>query len=441
MIGGIDLKKIHIILAFVLLSLSVPVQATAAMQGESIYDLLVDRYFNQTNQNDIDVNTQDPQAFAGGDFLGIMDRLDHIKDMGFTYISMGSVFETSDYKGSSITNYSIVSPHFGTDEDFKRLIETLHDNNMKAMIDLPLAQAGDAELQEMQEFLKTYDLDGVKLTGIQESSVSSLASFVEELKASELDVITLEETDLDVDLQLSQKDLTAFQQGFKSTDQPTDSFEELSLDNLLAIDTLTTDRFTYLSTEENMFPPTRVKMAVGAMFTLPGVPFMTYGTEIVMNGNSDETSHQIMNFRVDEDIMLFIEDLQSIRNQSTALQSGDMEMLENDNGFMVFKRSSEEETFIVVINNTSQTRAFTVTEEMVGKDKELRGLFEQDIVRQDSESNYKLALDREIVELYHVKENNGLNTAYIVAMIIAYALFLVFIYLVWRKGKQKRKDT
>ena len=405
-----------------------------------MYDLLVDRYFNQTNQNDIDVNTQDSTAYAGGDFLGIIDRLDHIQGMGFTYISMGPVFEASDYKGSTITDYTTIAPQFGTVEDFEQLLDTLHAKNMKAMIDLPLAQAGEAEFHDMKQFLETYTVDGVKLTGISENTADGLASFIEEINTEELDVIALEETDLSVDIDYSQDRVEAFQQAFKTTDQSTQALEGLTSEDLLAIDTLQTDRFTYLSTEENMFPPTRVKMALGALFTLPGVPFMTYGTEIAMNGNSDETSHQIMNFRVDEDIMLFIEDLQVIRNQSSALQTGDMEMLENNNGYMVFKRSSEEETFLVVINNTSQTRTFTATEEMIGSDKELRGLFEQDIVRQDADGNYKVALDREIVELYHVKENNGFNTAYIVAMIIAYALFLLFIYLVWRKGKQKRQE-
>lgn len=435
------MKKIHILLAFVLLSFSMPLQASAAMQGESIYDLLVDRYFNQTNQNDVNVNTQDPAAFAGGDFLGIMDRLDHIQGMGFTYISMGPVFEASNYKGSTITDYTAIATHFGTVEDFEQLLETLHSQNMKAMIDVPLADAGETEFNEIKQFLETYAVDGVKLTGIAENTSSGLASFIEEINTDELDVITLEDTELPVDVTYSQERVNDFQQAFKTTDQSTEKLEGLTANDILAIDTLQTERFTYFSTEENMFPPTRVKMALGALFTLPGVPFMTYGTEIAMNGNSDETSHQIMNFRVDEDIMLFIEDLQVIRNQSSALQSGDMEMLENDNGYMVFKRSSEEETFLVVINNSSQTRTFTATEEMIGTDKELRGLFEQDIVRQDADGNYKVALDREIVELYHVKENNGLNTAYIVAMIIAYALFLLFIYLVWRKGKQKRQKA
>lgn len=61
------MNRLPFILLFALL-LSIPAPAFASMQDESIYDLYVDRYFNQTSNNDVDVNTQDPQAFAGGDF-------------------------------------------------------------------------------------------------------------------------------------------------------------------------------------------------------------------------------------------------------------------------------------------------------------------------------------------------------------------------------------
>lgn len=417
---------------------SIPAPALASMQGESVYDLLVDRYFNQTSQNDEDVNTQDSTAFAGGDFLGISDRLEHIQKMGFTYISTGPIFETNRYDGSDITNYGVIESRFGTEEEFNQLLEELHSRDMKLMIDLPLAGVGQEDLDDMKSFLDTYAVDGVKLTGLAQADESLIQPFIEEINTDELDVIALEDTDLQLDASFTQQTVEAFQNAFKTVDQPVDALLEFSNDDILALDTLLSERFTYFSTEENMFPPTRVKVALGALLTLPGVPVVTYGTEIAMNGTSKETSHQIMNFRVDEDIMVFAEDLQTIRNQSSALQQGDFELLTSEDGYMVFKRSSEDETFIVVINNSSETKAFNVKEEVVGEGKELRGLFGRDIVRQDNNGEYKLTVDRELVELYHVKEDQGLNIAYIAAMIVAYVLFLGFIYLVWRKGKQKK---
>lgn len=433
------MKKLQVFMIFVLLSFSMPGHVSAAMQGESIYDLLVDRYFNQTNQNDQEVNTQDPQAFAGGDFLGVMDRLDHIQEMGFSYLSLGPVFMTETYNGSEILDYSQVEPRFGTSEEFVQLIETLHNRDMKVMIDLPLAQATELEFDQMKKFLDDYAIDGVKLTGLEEEASAEIEDFVESINSPELDVISVDETTLELDVNYSTDVREAFQQGFKNIDQSTEELSSLDPNQLVMLDTLYSERFTHFTAQENMFPPSRIKVALGALMTLPGVPFMTYGTEIAMNGDNPETSHQIMNFRVDEDIMLFLEDVQTVRNQSEALKTGNFELLENDNGYMVFKRWTEDETFIVVVNNSSETKTFVASEEIIGVDKELRGLFEQDVVRQDNDGNYKLAMDRELVELYHVKEDNGLNVAYIAAMIIAYLLFMLFLYLVWRKGKQKQK--
>lgn len=48
---------------------------TSTMADESIYDLLVDRFFNGTGKNDDEqVNAKDPEMFAGGDFDGLIKK-------------------------------------------------------------------------------------------------------------------------------------------------------------------------------------------------------------------------------------------------------------------------------------------------------------------------------------------------------------------------------
>ena len=69
--------------------------AKETIEDESIYDLLVDRYFNQSFENDFEVNTQTPEAFAGGDFKGVVEKLDHIEKLGFSMISLGPGFPWS----------------------------------------------------------------------------------------------------------------------------------------------------------------------------------------------------------------------------------------------------------------------------------------------------------------------------------------------------------
>ncbi len=446
-----------------------------SIHNESIYDLYVDRYFNKLGTNDYDVNPKDPNAFAGGDFLGVLEKMTHISDMGFTIISIGPVFATESYEGKRILNFDELEKHFGTTEEFNQLLDKSHEKDLKIMVEFPLNNYSenhiwasdneksdwilskeDAQIQldltnpDVQQalidtivnFAETYKIDGIKLSeleGAPTSFINELIAAVKEVR-DPMYVIALEESEADFDLDYSEQLMQDFRDTFKNTDQPSQSVSSTSEDNLLMVDHLLTERITYYSALENMFPPTRIKMAIGTLLTLPGVPYMTYGTEIAMNGQNPQDSHQIMNFRVDEEVIEFLKDMASIRTKSEAMRTGKMELLENKDGYAVYKRSSDEETFIVVVNNTSETKRIDISSEEIGEDKELRGLFESDIVRPTDDGSYRLVLDREIVEVYQVKDETGLNGAYIAAMAIAYLLFMLFLVIVWRKGKQRRVD-
>ena len=156
-----------------------------------------------------------------------------------------------------------------------------------------------------------------------------------------------------------------------------------------------------------------------------------------MNGQNAQESHQVMNFRVDEELIEYIKDINSIRNKSETMRTGKIELLENENGYIVFKRYSEDEQFIVVINNTSETKRIDLSSDVVGENKELRGLFESDIVRADDNGEYRLVLDREIVEVYQITDRQGLNK-------IVYFCNGIIIYIVpwiFSNRVEKRKAT
>lgn len=447
-------------------------ETSASIHNESIYDLYVDRYFNKVISNDYDVNAKDPNAFAGGDFLGIIEKMDHINDMGFTTISIGPVFATETYDGKRILDFNKLEKRFGTPEEFQQLISEAHKQNLKIMIEFPLNDYSvnhvwnaetdwiqstendvltldltNAEVQQaltdtLVEFANTYEIDGVKLSTLDGAPISFINDLIASVKEvrDPMYVIALEESDASFDVKYSDDLLVDFRDAFKNTDLSTESIVSTAENDLLLFDDLKTERFTYYSALENMFPPTRIKTALGAMFTMPGVPYMTYGTEIAMNGQNAQESHQVMNFRVDEELIEYIKDINSIRNKSETMRTGETELLENENGYIVFKRFSEDEQFIVVINNTSETKRIDLTSDVVGEDKELRGLFESDIVRADDNGEYRLVLDREIVEVYQITDRTGLNKGYIFAMVLSYVLFLGFLVIVWRKGKQRRNE-
>ncbi|GGA18176.1 alpha-amylase family glycosyl hydrolase [Psychrobacillus lasiicapitis] len=447
-------------------------EADASIQNESIYDLYVDRYFNKVITNDYDVNAKDPNAFAGGDFLGIIEKMDHIKDMGFTTISIGPVFATETYDGKRVLDFNTLEKRFGTPEEFQLLINEAHKHNLKIMIEFPLnnyslnhiwnaeadwilstdndvltldlenVEAQQALINTLVEFANTYGIDGVKLSelnGAPTSFINEMITTVKEVR-DPMYVIALEESDANFDVNYSEELQVNLRNAFKNTDLPTESIVSTNYNDLLLIDDLHTERFTYYSALENMFPPTRIKTALGAMLTMPGVPYMTYGTEIAMNGQNAQESHQVMNFRVDEELIEYIKDINSIRNKSETMRTGKIELLENENGYIVYKRYSDDEQFIVVINNTSQTKRIDLTQDIVGDNKELRGLFESDIVRADDNGEYRLVLDREIVEVYQVTDRHGLNKSYIFAMALSYILFLAFLVIVWKKGKQRKNE-
>ncbi|MDI2589685.1 alpha-amylase family glycosyl hydrolase [Psychrobacillus sp. NEAU-3TGS] len=447
-------------------------EADASIQNESIYDLYVDRYFNKVITNDYDVNAKDPNAFAGGDFLGIIEKMDHIKDMGFTTISIGPVFATETYDGKRVLDFNALEKRFGTPEEFQQLINEAHKHHLKIMIEFPLnnyslnhiwnaetdwilstdndvltldlenAEVQQALINTLVEFTNTYGVDGIKLSelnGAPTSFINEIITSVKEVR-DPMYVIALEESDANFDVNYSEELQVNLRNAFKNTDLPTENIVSTNYNDLLLIDDLHTERFTYYSALENMFPPTRIKTALGAMLTMPGVPYMTYGTEIAMNGQNAQESHQVMNFRVDEELIEYIKDINSIRNKSETMRTGKIELLENENGYIVYKRYSDDEQFIVVINNTSQTKRIDLTKDIVGENKELHGLFESDIVRADDNGEYRLVLDREIVEVYQITDRKGLNKSYIFAMALSYILFLAFLVIVWKKGKQRKNE-
>src|SRR4051794_7934143 len=138
------MKKIPILFILILSLLfeSVPTyakeqKAERLWQDETVYSLMVDRFNNGDTKNDIDVNTQDPLAYAGGDFQGVIDKLDYLKDMGFTAIRLTSIFDNTDggYHGYWVNDFYKTDEHFGSLKTFKKLVQEAHKRDMKVIID------------------------------------------------------------------------------------------------------------------------------------------------------------------------------------------------------------------------------------------------------------------------------------------------------------------
>jgi glycosidase len=120
---------------------TVPVNAlereTREWQDEAIYSIMVDRFFNANTKNDMDVNTLDPLAYYGGDFQGVIDKLDYLNDMGFTAIRLTSIFDNTSggYHGYWVNDFYKPDEHFGSIKTFKKLVKEAHKRDMKVIID------------------------------------------------------------------------------------------------------------------------------------------------------------------------------------------------------------------------------------------------------------------------------------------------------------------
>ena len=126
-------------------------------QDEVIYFLLPDRFENADPKNDLGglkgdrLKTGfDPSHkgfYHGGDLKGLSKRLDYIQGMGVTAIWVAPIFknkpvqgppgqESAAYHGYWVTDFTQVDPHFGTNADFKALVDAAHARGMKVYMDI-----------------------------------------------------------------------------------------------------------------------------------------------------------------------------------------------------------------------------------------------------------------------------------------------------------------
>lgn len=449
--------------------------APRTIADESIYDLLVDRFFNGDGRNDFDVDAKDSSKFVGGDFSGVVAKKDFILNMGFTAISIGSIFTTEKYDGSLPTSYITVEDNFGTDAELARLVEEYQSKDVKVIADFPLnnvsanhewavnadwvQQTADGTLQwnfdnrALREALKeavttfatTYQFDGIRLTNSTEIDPAFINEMIAALKAAHPDfyVFANEESKANVDISFSNDTALIFSAIFNNVDLDSSRLEEYLAQDApaqLMLDTLWSDRFIKSVEASGGYPPTRMKMALSGMLLLPGVPVLPYGSEIAMNGLAGEESHQLYNFKTDSELADYMGQLQSLRNDSKTLRTGDFRLLKNENGYIAFERKSDVEHWIVVINNSSETQRISIPVAEIGEGKEVRGMFESEIIRENKDGDYAVYLDREMVEVYQVIDERGLNVSYFIALGLVIVLYAVFMVVIMKRGKVRRAE-
>lgn len=81
--------------------------------------------------------------FFNGDLKGIEDKISHFKELGINAIYINPIFESKTHHRYDCTDYFNVSKHLGGDAALISLVEKLHENNIKIMVDVSINHTGN----------------------------------------------------------------------------------------------------------------------------------------------------------------------------------------------------------------------------------------------------------------------------------------------------------
>ena len=78
---------------------------------------------------------QDSDGDGFGDFAGLMQRLDHVQDLGATAIWILPFYPSPQRDdGYDIAEYMAINPDYGTMEDFQRFVDEAHRRGLKVRL-------------------------------------------------------------------------------------------------------------------------------------------------------------------------------------------------------------------------------------------------------------------------------------------------------------------
>ncbi|GGB39714.1 alpha-amylase [Virgibacillus dakarensis] len=469
---------------------SIHAEENNSIQEEMIYTIFVDRFNNGDQQLGNQVNVDDPEAYHGGDIKGITDKLDYIKQLGFTTISISSIMENAGegYHGYWIENFFEVEEQFGTMEDLQKLVEEAHKRDLHVILEFvpnyvapthPFAKDADktiptsvkdsvwldkavtlnlenTEVKNMlfkaaDFWLEEANIDGYNLHAIDQTPLPFLQEFVDHLRSVKPNIdltgSVLHENDLtdeydNVGIPLIENAgmQKAISDVLTNAGTPVEELYHTWESNgkrggLVYVDDKFTKRFTQKIVESGQNPLTTWKIALVYLYTAPGVPQIYQGSEIPMDGASLEEVQRLVQFNnSDQDLQDYFNKIAAIRKQFPVLSYGDFELAGSSGAMSVFKRSDEDTTMFIAINNDTGTKAVSVTD--VPDGMQLTGLLGDNIVRKNEQGKYKIGIDRESVEIFVVEKDNGFNWLFIGMIVGVFVLFILAVVLLSRKQRK-----
>ncbi|SDB97762.1 glycoside hydrolase family 13 protein [Williamwhitmania taraxaci] len=132
------------------------IEGSAERKGFSsedvVYLIMPDRFANGDLKNDKlpnykdTVDRKDQYARHGGDIKGIEKNIDYIKNLGVTAVWFNPMDENnmdnSSYHGYAITDYYKTDSRFGSNADYKGMVDKFHSNGIKVIKDMVFNHCG-----------------------------------------------------------------------------------------------------------------------------------------------------------------------------------------------------------------------------------------------------------------------------------------------------------
>lgn len=82
--------------------------------------------------------------FYGGDLIGIKNKIPYLKELGVTALYLNPIFYAATVHKYDCLDYFQVDPHLGGDEALIDLVEELHKNDMRIILDVSINHTGSA---------------------------------------------------------------------------------------------------------------------------------------------------------------------------------------------------------------------------------------------------------------------------------------------------------
>ncbi|WP_026973454.1 alpha-amylase [Aliagarivorans marinus] len=136
----------------------------------SVYFVMTDRFYNGDESNDYPLGRRadgerEIGTFNGGDFSGITQKLDYIKELGMNAIWVTPIVEQIHgfigggekgsfpfygYHGYWALDFTKIDPNLGSEEDFGRFVDEAHKRGIRVLVDTVINHVGYPTMLDMQ---------------------------------------------------------------------------------------------------------------------------------------------------------------------------------------------------------------------------------------------------------------------------------------------------